>query len=535
MRAKSFSILVFVLTTAFYIYTLSPSLAWGDGVRLQSEVISGESVILSEMPRDKFSPDPFIFSKVSVTAWDHPLYIMFGHLLVKAFPSIDSLWLVNLISAVFGAASITLVFHLCHRLTNSLLASSYAALALAVSHTFWWHSSTPEVYTLFISLLLVSYSFFDAFEKSNKSLYLFLASFFLGLSASNHILAFLAFPALGLYFVLSKKIRFRISNWGKTILAFLGLPIGFSLYAIQFIRITRSFPINEIAGPIVGSTFFSSLSLSPLVLLESFAKYLLFLFLNFGPLGIVLGVIGMPIGNKKIISLYIVYMLFGIFYRVSDQFAFFQTSHVFFAFLIGIGLNHIFISWDKKPRLILIFILFLAIILTPPFYHSLPTLADKFGVDDTSLDIPKVGTDVRNGLAYYIDPYKRGDYEAYDFGTQTLSDLPPNAIVIAEWYTDTDEYFVLRYFNKVEGIRPDVTVLGWMTSAPASFNSQLVLDEIEESFPQRPIYMASLSERFYASSKLIEMYCIVPKNNLYRLHPKYVQDIQCLGIDSVTD
>jgi hypothetical protein len=489
------------------------------------------------MSDNKFSPDPYIFSKVSVTAWDHPLYIVIGHLLVKALPSVNSLWLINLISATFGAVSVVLVFQLCHRHTNSLLASGYAAFTLAVSHTFWWHSSTPEVYTLFIFLLLVSYSFFDTFEKNDNTSYLFLAAFFLGLSASNHILAFLAFPAISLYFVLSRKKYFQISNWRKIVWPLFGFLIGFSLYIIQFVRITRSLPLNEIAGPIIGSTFLSGLGLTPLVFGESFIKYLFFLLLQFGLPGIVFGIIGMRKGfeNKKILSFFIVYMLFGVFYRVSDQFAFFLTSYVFFTMLMGIGLDHLLKILDKKPRFILTFILFLAIVLTPPFYRSLPPIATKFGVNDDSLDIPKVGFGFRNGLAYYIDPYKREDYDAYDFGTQTLYDLPPDAIVIAEWFTDTDEYFVLRHFNKVEGLRPDVTVLGWMTVPPEAFDPQLVLDVIEESLPEHPVYLASLSERFYASSKLIEMYCILPENNLYRVYPKEGDSLQCLGIDSITE
>ncbi|HSM72048.1 MAG TPA: DUF2723 domain-containing protein [Anaerolineales bacterium] len=535
MKTKLFSFLVFTLAIAFYIHTLSPSLAWGDGTRLQSEAISGESIILAEMTPKAFTPDPFVFSKVGVTAWDHPLYIVLGHLLVKALPSVDSLWLVNLISAIFGAASVVLVFQLCHRQTNSLLASGYAAFALAVSHTFWWHSSTPEVYTLFIFLLLLSYFYLDQFERSNSTAHAALAAFFLGLSASNHILAFLAFPALGSYFLFSRKLTdLKTIELEKLVWPFFGFLLGFSLYIIQFIRITRNLPLDEIAGPIVGSTFFSGLSLSPLLLAESLLKYLLFLILQFGPLGIILGVIGMR-SSRKALSFYIVYMLFGVFYRVSDQFAFFLTSHVFFVFLMGIGLHHIFNTWDKKPRFILTSILLLTIVLTPPFYRSLPTLADNFGMDDDFLDIPKVGVGVRNGLAYYIDPYKRGDYEAYDFGTQTLHDLPPDAIVIAEWYTDTDEYFVLRHFTKVEGLRPDVTVLGWMTVPPASFDPQLVWEVIEESLPEHPVYIASLSERFYASSELIEMYCILPENNLYRLYQRGDEDLQCMGIEAITD
>jgi hypothetical protein len=108
-------------------------------------------------------------------------------------------------------------------------------------------------------------------------------------------------------------------------------------------------------------------------------------------------------------------------------------------------------------------------------------------------------------------------------------------MVIAEWYTDTDEYFILRYFTKVEKVRPDLEVVGWPTQDPFSFESRLALDMIEDSFPSRPVYVASLSDRFYAASRLIEIYCIVPENNLYRLYQKENNNLQCLGTEAVTE
>lgn len=535
---------VFILTILFYVYTLSPSLAWGDGVKLQSEVISGESFILSEMTEQEYSPDPFIFSKVGVTAWDHPLYIIMGHTLVRALPFINSLWLVNLISAIFGAASIALIFWLCHQYTNSWFASCYAALSLVVSHTFWWHSSTPEVYTLLAFLLLFSIYFFDQFEKSGEPRSLIFSAFLFGTSASVHILAFLAVPALGLYFLLSKKYQhLRIGDWQKLTLPLLGFLAGFSLYIIQFFRMSRNLPPREITGAMIGSTFLNGLgALSPVVLGESLLNYLLYLLLQFGPVGIALGVVGIRkafdhshLSLRKTISFFIVYTLFGIFYRVSDQFAFFMMSHVFFAVLMGIGATHLLSTLQIKTRLILTCVLILTIVLTPPFYRALPRIANANGLDDSFLRIPQIGTGVRNGLAYYIDPNKRGDYRAYDFGNQTIAELAPNSIVIAEWYTDTDEYFVLRYFNKVAGVRPDVTIIGWPTQDPFSFDSQVALNVIKDSFPDRPVYLASLSDKFYAASTLIEMFCIVPENNLYRLYQKGENDLQCLGADSVTE
>jgi hypothetical protein len=569
--------LVFILTIIFYIYTLSPSLAWGDGVRLQSEVISGESFILSEMAGNEFSPDPFPFSKVGITAWDHPLYIVMGHSLVKALPAVDSIWLVNLISAIFGAAAVALVFLFCYqytswyllkkqgevgcfgratpaqntphpellkRYTSSFMASIYAALSLAVSHTFWWHSSTPEAYTLLAFLLLASLYFFDRFERTGRVSALTASAFFLGLAGTVHLLAFLAIPALVIYFLLFRNPRrIQIPDWRKFILPLLGFIIGFLLYIIQFIRMTRSFSISEIMGPVVGSTFLNGLgAFSPISIAESLFTYLLFLSVQFGPLWMILGVFGIrkvfehpDTSLRKILSFYIVYTIFGIFYRVTDQFAFFLMSHVFFALLMGVGAAHFLATLRTKSRFILTSVLILSILVAPPFYRTVPRLAKANGIGDSVLNIPQIGTGLRDGLAYYIDPNKRGDYNTYDFGNETIMKLAPNSVVIAEWYTDTDEYFVLRYFTKVRKVRSDVTILGWPTQDPFAFDPQLVLKVIEDSIPQRPTYLASLSDRFYAASKLIETYCIVPENNLYRLHQKETNGLQCLEKDSVTE
>ena len=541
---KLISLLVFTLTAIFYICTLLPSLAWGDGTKLQSEAIAGESFVLAEMPSGEFSPDPYIFNRVGVAAWDHPLYIAAGHILVRTFPFVDSLWLVNLISAVFGAASVALVFRLCYQFTESLFASLYASLSLAVSHTFWWHSSTPEVYTLFAFLLLVSFYLFDRYERTGRGPLLLHSAFFLGLAASDHILAFLAIPAVGLSYLLSRGYRsFHISHLKNLILPMIGFLAGFSIYIIQFIRLAANFPLNEIMGPVVGSTFLSQLgTLSPILLGQSLLSYLLFLIVQFGPVGLILGIFGFrtvfanqDLPSWKLVSFFIVFALFGIFYRVTDQFTFFITSYLFWALLMGIGSDSALKRIPKKMHFLPLIILGLLLLATPFFYNALPRLAAMNGLNDAFLGIPKIGVGVRDGLAYYINPNKRGDTNAYDFGEQTISNAAPDSMIIAEWYTDTDEYFILRYFTKVKKARSDVTVIGWADEDPFSFDAQLALNIIEETFPERPIYLASLSDRFYAASKLIELYCIVPENNLYRLYQKGNNSLPCLKNDSVTE
>jgi hypothetical protein len=170
------------------------------------------------------------------------------------------------------------------------------------------------------------------------------------------------------------------------------------------------------------------------------------------------------------------------------------------------------------------------IALAPLVYGVAPAAMRTAGLDDASLGIPVIGTGIRDGLAYYINPNKRGDYSAYRFGAGTLEQLPPDSLVLAEWYTDTDEYFVLRYFIVVEGRRPDVEVVGWPTEDPFHFDSSNAVRLVEDSIGRRPVYLASLSETFYAASTLAARYCITEEHQLYRLLPAQSAGVDCLVV-----
>jgi hypothetical protein len=559
MRTKPLAFLLFFLSLAFYIYTLQPSLAWGDGIRLQREVITAESFILAELvdvDEVDFAPDPYPFARLGVAAWDHPLYVMVGHTLVKALPGVYSLWLVNLLSAVFGAGAVVMLFLYGRRHLKRWWAALYAALALAVSHTFWWHAATPEVYTLFAFLLLLSLYWFDAYEQNGRARYALGSAFALGLGAANHLMAFLALPALLLYWLLDGRWRRPLPSPGQVqdlplLIRSLGLLtgcllafwIGFAPYWIQFIRLLRTFPLETVMGPAIGTTFFrGSLALTPLELAESLAGYLLFLVYQFNPLGVAIGVYGWWRGRrafprlwKQTFALYIVYLLFGLVYQVADQFAFFLGAHVFWAVAMGMGLASVGERhWSEStPRQRwsrgaeeqrrfghwLVAGCWLSLLLMPVFYGQAPGLLRAAGVTEEAFGVPQVGIGVRDGLEYYVNPSKRADMAAHTFGVSTLESLPLEAVVLAEWYTDTDEYFVLRYFTVVEGLRPDVTILGWPLEDPFRFDPVLATGVIAAELPGRPVYLASLSEEFYNAPLLLAEYCIVPEHNLYRIYP----------------
>jgi hypothetical protein len=175
--------------------------------------------------------------------------------------------------------------------------------------------------------------------------------------------------------------------------------------------------------------------------------------------------------------------------------------------------------WPDRRRLLAV-ALALPILLTPLFYDAAPDLLRRVGITEEIFGVPQVGSGVRDGLAYYVNPNKYGDVTADAFGRQVLQVLPPESLVIAQWYADTDEYFVLRYFMVVEGLRPDIELVTWTTQDPFTFDSDQVLRLVAEALPHRPVYLASLSAEFYDAPTLLAEQCIVAQDHLYRVYAR---------------
>lgn len=520
-------IAIFIGVGIFYIYSLQPSLNWGDGARMQIEAISGQSFVMTGLPDEMFAHDPLPFAKLGIAAWDHPLYVYIGYSLVQLFPEIDALLLVNLISAIFGAATIAIFYRISHNATGSSLVSIVASLALGVSHTFWFHASTAEVYTLLSLLLLLSFNLFNEYLRSGKTSRLAFAGIIFGLAAANHLLAFLFVIAYLIYIPFSHNHK-NITLVGiRKLLVFVGgFILGFLPFLIQFVRMLRIFSLADVLVPAFGATFLNnSISFEPQILLKGIATYGVYLIIQFNPILLVMGFIGLFSGRikyrefwGKLIPLYAIFTLFGVLYQVVDQFAFFMMSHIFFAFAIGLGLDHTVKKLPPIRKNILISLSTLLMLITPTVYAGIPDWVATLGITDETLNIPQVGvTGVRSGIEYYINPNKRGDWAAYQFGEDTFLNLPPDALIISEWYTDLDEYLVFNYFSSIEGRRPDIEIFSWLTVDPFSFDAQIVVDTIESQISIRPVYLASLSEEFYNASYLIANYCIYPHLNLYRI------------------
>ena len=78
----------------------------------------------------------------------YPLYLLIGGLWQHLIPFGNPAFRLNLLSAVFAALTIGLSYRIFFRLTAHRGAALVAALALAVSPTFWSQATETEVYAL---------------------------------------------------------------------------------------------------------------------------------------------------------------------------------------------------------------------------------------------------------------------------------------------------------------------------------------------------------------------------------------------------
>jgi hypothetical protein len=122
----------------------------------------------------------------------------------------------------------------------------------------------------------------------------------------------------------------------------------------------------------------------------------------------------------------------------------------------------------------------------------MPALARVTGVDLVrARSLP-----YRDNNTFFLNPNKRGEDGARRFGEEALRAAKPGAVIFA----DPTPYTVLRYFQVVEKLRPDVLVL--TTRQPVRVRW------LYENGP-RPTYVAALTPGYYDLSSLSGEYDLV--------------------------
>ena len=129
-----------------------------------------------------------------------PLYVLAGKIFTGIFPFGSLIYKANLLSAIFGAGTILLVYLAQVELRVNRRLAMALSLLLAVSQVFWEFSTAADVFTF--GAFLVALTFFLAFKKRK-----YLTFFVLGLSASHFYITAILAPVF-LWYGWGKDIKF---------------------------------------------------------------------------------------------------------------------------------------------------------------------------------------------------------------------------------------------------------------------------------------------------------------------------------------
>jgi hypothetical protein len=440
-------------------------------------------------------------------------------------------------------------------LTGDPWAATLGALALTVSHTFWFHAVTAEVYTLhalfMVSLIWLALRWPRYGHWHEQLLFAFLA----GLGLANHVMLVLTLgPALVYVWVMRRRfqtgavsgvassvaVRQPLASCPALVAVFL---LGFAPWWLQFLRMARivGVPLTlklATGYPWLPQSLFGQPSFDVIYNLGAYLGLLLY---QFTPFGLALGVYGCRHfwGERYramsfLLALFLVHALFSANYDVPDRFAFHIPSYIVFALFIANGIAGVLRRLDTtmRPggRLALAgqALLLLIILLPVAMYAKAPSIIRGLGYNAVDIGIPTIGTGARDGLAYYFDPNQRGDDSAARFGRLALSQVLPHGLVFTGWPSDQEAYVVLRYVQVVERLRPDVQLDLLLFTSTKPF-SQRVLEVAHAQQSCRPLYLASLNPELYPLKQLQVDFAIVPEGQLYRLLPRRTsaQPVDC--------
>ena len=418
-----------------------PGVVVGAGVALASFVLYLITLAPTVLPRiaEEGLYDAGLFQvRAYVLSISHPTGYPTYLLLAKLFtylPVGDVAYRVNLVSAVFGAAAVFMVFVVCRQITGRVLPSAAAATLLAVSQTFWEQSVIAEVYTLHAFFIALAISILLLWRSTRRDRYLLLWAFLVGLAMTNHMTSGLLL-LVGLLFVrltergkLSDR-RFVLKGAGLFVLGltpYIYLPIR-ALVEPPFAAYDPNTPLRFLAY-VSGIPFGKHmLAFGPGDLGGRLEMYRIYLSQQFHWVFVVVAVIGlMSIFHRDrpvfamLGLLYAGWLLYALEYNITDVWVYFVPTYLIICVLVAPGI----IALIDGTRLVLSTLTLSSTLRAAP--KAIVVLAFL------ALLIPVIGS---NGT--YLTADRSDSYDGRDAIEAIAKNAEPDATVITDgssmWY-----------------------------------------------------------------------------------------------------
>jgi hypothetical protein len=424
----------------------------------------------------------------------YPLYTLLGWLFSR-LPLGDAAYRMNLLSAVGAAAAVAMLCLCAQEWTGNRLAAAVGSVLFALSPVFWSQATIAEVYTLhafFVSFILWATLRADRPaahpDEENASRWL-LPVLGLGLSLTHHRMTLLLLPAVVLFALwTSPSLLRRPRRWPSLALAF-SAPLLLYLYIPL-----RGLTVTSLDGTyrntwdgfwnwVTASDYGIFLRGNPLAVHYTPRFYGELLLAQFGWVGTLLAVLGLltalrrPRRGALLVLAFLIHLAFALAYRAADIEVFFIPAFLLGAIFAAAGMALLVDALARR---------------FPPrgARERAPLLIGQGLLVVASLAQPIVMTEAR------WPQLDRSDaWDVYDYGKDMLSQpLPQGATVVGI----LGEMTLWRYFQRTEGLRPDVVTVAADAESARLAAVQQALDAGRAVYLTRPL--AGAPERYSLSA-----------------------------------
>ncbi|HKI77670.1 MAG TPA: DUF2723 domain-containing protein [Ignavibacteriaceae bacterium] len=347
---------------------------------------------------------------------------------------------------------------------KKILAALLGGLVLAFNKTFWFQSTSVEVYSLHIFLILLvilfllkSFLYVENTDKSFLKSPWIIFSILLALSFTNHMTTILILP--GTAYLFFSKYKFNKSSFKKLGLMLLFFfPVLMIIYSYLPLRASQN-PLLNWGDPVNFENFIRHISgkqyLVWLFASASAAKKQLLYFINELPVEfsaslfiILIGIFNIyKISKKLFIFLLITFLstvLYSINYDINDIDSYFLLAYITLSFFAVFGILKLLKELKHRKYSYKISVVFIVLIIGSHFYVTLQ------------------------------EANKKDNYVFEDYTKALLSSTSVNSVVISyQW-----DYFISAsyYFQLVEKLRKDVKIVDKELLRRSWYYNQLNVD-----------------------------------------------------------
>lgn len=424
-------------------------------------------------------------------ATGYPLYLVIGKLFTYV-PVGDVGYRVNLMSAVFGAGTVTIVYLLAYLVSGRVALSLAAAGFSAFSYYLWTSSVVAEVYTLHAFLTATTIYLLLQWNRTGDHRWLYAAGFAWGLSFGNHLSTVLLGPGFAYLMAVNLwrgrlRVRYLIILavcFAPALAIYAYLPLRYLAEAVPYVlgqyddqgvlirvdHTTFQGMWQTLTARQFGGLFFYY---GPVEYLGQLWQACLWLFGNFLGIGLVLGGLGIvssyaPMHRERLIFLGLIFgfnLLFFVSYGADDKESMFLPVYLIWSVWVAEGC-HYFLEMVERPH---------PAVATGKSIARLYRALTGLPWEKLALMLPLAALTINFSYAN-----ARPDTFIRDQSEQVLAAFEPNALVLARWPDEAP----MTYLQIVEDHRPDVQII----------DRFLILREdetrlIERNLSVRPVYV----------------------------------------------